>query len=995
MKIKSIKTKLAISLGAVFATALVTAGCLAGGTAAFADGSDVYGESYRNKLAFSAKEGWNNDPNGLLYADGVYHMYYQYNWDKNANGGAGKTENVWGHMSWGHATSTDLVHWIEQPVALPENTVGADGKNYGMMFSGSAVYDETNTSGLFETENGKVKDGHGIAAVLTQPDDSAGGQRQILAYSKDDGASFEIYGEVLGANAEGSLGDGEFRDPKIFWNEKLSKWLMVVGGGAVRMYSSADLKNWDYLGQTGYWGECPDISRYTVGGEEKYVLIISPEDKNKSHEYNGTNRAGTYYPAEYYVVGDLNERGLFVSREPVKRLSEGIDCYAFQSFNNAPDGKVYGVSWAASWKTVGEYEKFRKTYNGGMTAVCELKLEEAESGYKLSRYPVAQYEGLRGDKIKEYRGALKAGDNAFAQVKAKEADIVAELDFSGSNATYAQLCLRVSEAERISVKYDVASKTLTLDRSRSSLLAKDTPLYKIPYSRHVELDGGKLNLRILLDRAFVSVFANGGETSVFSAVFPSAVSNGMELVSDGDISVDAAVYAVNGIFGNTKTVDELILSTEKIDTVTGAETVVAVTSFAENFNPDDVELTVTDGSGNVRAEKSGGFIHIEALQKGSAKLQIKYKSGTRVIEVYIYENGFESNVNFEHRLGGFSFINENGLRFATGSGDAFLFGDGNGKDISYSAELTPLSGAQAGGLVFGVCDNLTDYWVATADFKEGKIKLWKSGVGDLKTCGYGLNSGTVKLTVTVSAETAKIFAGEDLVITHKLENYNGGKFGLNVYNAEMDFNKVAFANRRVGYNSFDIGGNEVSKVVNVTDGSRKLAEGEYAVQGGVLTINESYLFTLEENTEYTFRVITPLTDIDFTIETNFTAAEISSGKSEYSRGESLTFTLSEAVEVEKLEINGKVTEFTVEGNVITVSAESVKNLIGGEHTVKAYTSKGRPELKISVIGPEDFREDEIEIISHTFFYIDIAVFSAAIVAYAVVAVIKKCKKNKR
>ena len=594
MKIKSIKTKLAISLGAVFATALVTAGCLAGGTAAFADGSDVYGESYRNKLAFSAKEGWNNDPNGLLYADGVYHMYYQYNWDKNANGGAGKTENVWGHMSWGHATSTDLVHWIEQPVALPENTVGADGKNYGMMFSGSAVYDETNTSGLFETENGKVKDGHGIAAVLTQPDDSAGGQRQILAYSKDDGASFEIYGEVLGANAEGSLGDGEFRDPKIFWNEKLSKWLMVVGGGAVRMYSSADLKNWDYLGQTGYWGECPDISRYTVGGEEKYVLIISPEDKNKSHEYNGTNRAGTYYPAEYYVVGDLNERGLFVSREPVKRLSEGIDCYAFQSFNNAPDGKVYGVSWAASWKTVGEYEKFRKAYNGGMTAVCELKLEEAESGYKLSRYPVAQYEGLRGDKIKEYRGALKAGDNAFAQVKAKEADIVAELDFSGSNATYAQLCLRVSEAERISVKYDVASKTLTLDRSRSSLLVKDTPLYKIPYSRRVELDGGKLNLRILLDRAFVSVFANGGETSVFSAVFPSAVSNGMELVSDGDISVDAAVYAVNGIFGNTKTVDELILSTEKIDTVTGAETVVAVTSFAENFDPNDVELTVTE-----------------------------------------------------------------------------------------------------------------------------------------------------------------------------------------------------------------------------------------------------------------------------------------------------------------------------------------------------------------------------------------------------------------
>ena len=331
MKIKSIKTKLAISLGAVFATALVTAGCLAGGTAAFADGSDVYGESYRNKLAFSAKEGWNNDPNGLLYADGVYHMYYQYNWDKNANGGAGKTENVWGHMSWGHATSTDLVHWIEQPVALPENTVGADGKNYGMMFSGSAVYDETNTSGLFETENGKVKDGHGIAAVLTQPDDSAGGQRQILAYSKDDGASFEIYGEVLGANAEGSLGDGEFRDPKIFWNEKLSKWLMVVGGGAVRMYSSADLKNWDYL--------------YYMNNGTSNALVLGLTLSRRSIDNPLFTRRGSDFSLSLQLTPPAS---LFGGRKDWKKLSE----------ENTVESKKELYRWIEYWKL-----KFRsRTY---------------------------------------------------------------------------------------------------------------------------------------------------------------------------------------------------------------------------------------------------------------------------------------------------------------------------------------------------------------------------------------------------------------------------------------------------------------------------------------------------------------------------------------------------------------------------------------------------------------------------------------------------------
>ena len=128
-----------------------------------------------------------------------------------------------------------------------------------------------------------------------------------------------------------------------------------------------------------------------------------------------------------------------------------------------------------------------------------------------------------------FGGTLKGGERAFTEVKASEADIVAEIDFSVGNATYAQFDLRVSAQEKIAVRYDRLTQTLTLDRSRSSLLAKDTPLYKTPYSKKVELVGGKLSLRIILDRAFVSVFANGGRASWFSAVFPAAVSDKMAL----------------------------------------------------------------------------------------------------------------------------------------------------------------------------------------------------------------------------------------------------------------------------------------------------------------------------------------------------------------------------------------------------------------------------------------------------------------------------------
>lgn len=373
--------------------------------------SEYQGE-YRNCLAFSAKQGWNNDPNGLLYVNGVWHMYYQYNYDKQS----GNTANGWGHMSWGHATSTDLVHWEEQPVAIPE---GQDG--YGMMFSGSAVYDRNNTSGLFDVDSeGKVVEGQGIVAILTQPTED---QRQVLAYSKDGGNSFTVYGEVIGRKDDGGVGDNEFRDPKAFWCESLNKWLLAVGGGSVRMYSSENLKEWTFLGETGYWGECPDLSRYTVDGEEKYVLIMSPEDKDNSHKYNGTTRADTYYPAEYYVVGDLDENGLFVSDEPVKRLSEGIDSYAFQSFNDSPDGKVYGVSWSASWKTCGEYENIRKFYNGGMTVVTELNLIKEGDGYVLTRNPVEGYSSLRkSEKLASYSGKLAAGANAFTNVNADVAD---------------------------------------------------------------------------------------------------------------------------------------------------------------------------------------------------------------------------------------------------------------------------------------------------------------------------------------------------------------------------------------------------------------------------------------------------------------------------------------------------------------------------------------------------------------------------------------------
>ncbi len=958
---------------------------------------EEYSGAYRNRLAFSARSGWNNDPNGLLYVNGTWHMYYQYNYDQNT----GTTALGWGNMSWGHATSKDLVHWTEKDVAIPAYQ-DVNGTKYDMMFSGSAVYDEYNTSGLFDMVDGKIADGQGIVAILTQPTDK---QRQILAYSLDNGDSFTIYGEVIGADKDGGVGDNEFRDPKVFWNDTLGKWLAVIGGGSIRMYSSSDLKEWEYLGATGYWGECPDISRYTVDGEQKYVLIMSPEDKDNSHIYNRTTRESAYYPAEYYVVGDLDKNGLFVSEEPVRRLSEGIDSYALQTFNNAPDGKVYAVSWSASWKTCGLYENIRKTYNGGMTIVTQLDLVKDGEGYSLTRSPIAEYEKLRGEEPpKTYSGPLEEGENALADVKADVADLDVELDFTNSKATYAELWLRTSAVENIKLTYNVKDETLTLDRSQSSLLAKDTSLYAVPYSKHVALNEGKLSLRVLLDRAFISVFADGGKASFFSAVFPSAISNGMRLFADGDIGVKANVYALESIFDCAED-NDLILSTNKIDGTVGTTYPVTATFFGKSFDESKVKYEVVAGEGKIKLVQVGSIAYITLLKNEKndrtadyAEITATYDGGhANKIEIYIYNDHFSSDVDYKYSVGGFSYYGDNGL-FLTDGGDAFRFSDASGESFIYSAEFTPRNAnAQAAGLVFGVSDNLTSYYVATADAKLDKVKLWAPGRGELKTVNYKIEDGEkIKLTLVVGEGIAKIFVNNETIaqLVCKLPDYHGGKIGLNVFKGEFDINKIGFAKTEHDGGIF-VNGYRVKSVYNLTDNNYKLKPGEYVEEGGAVALSDSYLKTLGAGENYRFRVVTEFTDFEFDVTPDFAEASASPAIEKYYKNDDVIIEIAGQAKVSKLTIDGVDTEFTQsdEGDIVVIAAEKIALLSMGKHTVKLYTDLGRPVVTINISQAVETIAEPVVRSTHLFFYIDIAIFGSVIIGYITITVIKKHKKK--
>ncbi|MDE7095023.1 MAG: glycoside hydrolase family 32 protein, partial [Anaeroplasmataceae bacterium] len=728
----------------ILAAAFLVGLILLGVNATASDEKTEYGEAYRNQLAYSAKEGWNNDPNGLIYVNGTYHMYYQYNWNQQTS----STEMVWGNMSWGHATSKDLVHWEEQPVAIP-----AYQGQYNMMFSGSAVYDVKNSSGLFEMVDGTLKEGHGIVAILTQPADM---QRQILAYSLDEGNSFQIYGEILSGNNEGSLGDDEFRDPKVFWSEAHQKWLMVVGGGAVRMYASTNLKDWEYLGQTGFWGECPDLSCYTVDGKLKYALVMSPEDKPNSHKFNQTSRDETFYPAEYYTVGELNEEGLFVASQPLKRLSEGLDSYAFQSFNNSPDGKVCGLSWSACWKNVDSYKDFRRTHNGGLTIACEMNLVEDSTGYTLTRKPVSQFEDLRQDKLFEYNDDLKKGVNALKDVTADIADLELEFDFSKSDANEIQLELRKSIAEKVMITYSKETKEFVFDRTESSLLAENTPYYNWKnVISNVDLKDGKLSLRIVLDRAFISVFIQGGEQSLFSAIFPSAISNGMSLKTDADVALKASVWKMGSIYGDVTVEDETIVTTHKLDLTVNQMKKVVTSSFAKDI---EVNYSISEGADVIELYQDGNVAVVKGIKQGTAKILANKEE----VIVYVYSSGLVSDVKYNSSLFGYSYETDNGLVLDY-TGDAFLFSDQSANNLTYSATITLNEAGQAAGLLFGLSDNYHDYVVATVDFKDNVVKLWRAGLGDLKVAEYDFEEErSCKLSVTVDDKTISVNVNDEL-----------------------------------------------------------------------------------------------------------------------------------------------------------------------------------------------------------------------------------------
>lgn len=481
----------------------------------------LYQEPFRPQYHFSPPEKWMNDPNGLLYNQGIYHLFYQYYPD----------DIVWGPMHWGHATSADMLHWENKPIALyPDEN--------GLIFSGSAVLDVDNTSGLGTPENPP------IVAIFTYHDmekEKAGRidfQTQGVAYSLDNGESFSMYaGNPVLLNTEFR----DFRDPKVFWDEKTEQWIMaLVAGDHLRLYRSDNLLEWTYMSRFGekqgahggVW-ECPDLFKLQVDGteERKWVLLISINP--------GAPNGGS---GTQYFIGDFDGISFSSDQKEEKWLDWGTDNYAGVTYNNTPDGSRLFIGWMSNWAYARDTPT--EVWRSAMTLPRNLSLSKINGSYELLNYPIAEVADVLLEETTLSVTIPAGGMESIGLENGSQS----EYKFTTA-ARDLLLTYKNSQGEQLILELDGSEKLVTLDRSESGLVDFEETFGRIQQMPLDNLPEGLVEIRIFIDASSVEVFINKGQYVMTAQVFPMNSFSDLEIVNTATKPLNIADLKVNKVSG--------------------------------------------------------------------------------------------------------------------------------------------------------------------------------------------------------------------------------------------------------------------------------------------------------------------------------------------------------------------------------------------------------------------------------------------------------------
>ena len=457
-------------------------------------------ETYRPVYHHTPVYGWMNDPNGMFYKDGVYHLYFQYN----------PYGSMWANMTWGHSTSTDLTHWTYEGTAIVPDAWGA-------IFSGSCVVDKDNTAGF-----GKGA----VVAFYTSAKSTPWGdvQSQSMAYSLDNGKTFIKYEH----NPILTSTERDFRDPKVFWYAPGKHWVMMLAvGQEMQIYSSGNLKEWKkessfgaMQGAHGGVWECPDLVEVAVEGskEKKWVLICN---LNPGGPFGGS--------AAQYFVGSFDGKK-FVNESPTqtKWLDWGKDNYATVTCSNAPAGRCIALGWMSNWLYANNVPTTQ--YRSANTLARDLTLYRVGGELYLKSKPSPEIKKARAEEKKISTFEVKGNYEVASLLADNKGAYEIEMTIENKGTSKIDFSLMNEKGEKVAMYYDVVRKQFVMDRSASGIVgfSRDFPAVTVAPVRNTD----QIHLRLFIDRSSVEAFGEDGEYVMTNLVFPAEPYNRMVFSSD-------------------------------------------------------------------------------------------------------------------------------------------------------------------------------------------------------------------------------------------------------------------------------------------------------------------------------------------------------------------------------------------------------------------------------------------------------------------------------
>ena len=901
-----------------------------------------YTELYRNQYHFSQYAHWNNDPNGLVYYDGYYHMFYQHH----------PYSNYWSDMYWGHARSKDLVHWELLPICLFPDEDWNTGAGY--MWSGTAYEYRLGDSAAIDELNWFPNgNGNGLIAFYTR---DGAMQDQMIMSSDDGGMTWtkrKIIPQTLATAADGIYHKVACRDPKIFpvetQNGKTTVWGMALTGqqeNRVWFLKSTNLLDWEYAGQfNANVPECPEVVTLTANDGQTYtVMSLSGRE---------------------YIVGKMvwdgnsitftDRNGGAIDQSDFQVMDFGTDSYATQTFSirdTASDyfGKTVSISWFAGVPATtdsGIYANARKVWNGsGMTIPVVWGLSTEGNGYILTQTPIVKDNALY-DKTNlitiNNQKVNESSTNILADVNTHVFEMA--LSLNNPNNESISIKINIGDDEYTEIGWN-AEEGYFVDRRYTSSAGLNIKDYRFRYTSGPR-DFGTQDFYILSDNGGLEVFCDDFKIPFYLLTLASPYSVKAEFKVSGEVTVDSLeLNEIGTIWRDFEAVPGetvLYISDEAIE----LDTCITKEKLVMAYSTSGQEITweLVSGSDIVSLENTTGGVTVKALNTGKAILVATCGNQQKVIDITVYNGSPESDIPFSGSgiISGTWIAQGSNIVANSPAGDGYILSSQGASDFNCSVAFS--LDAVAAAFIFRANEDMSEYIIFNYDNNEKVVKMWSQNGEIARASASNVNTNNVVLRVDAQGTSIKAYLNGNLVIDVVLGDNEPteGLFGLNVYSGKATFKSVVNFNDKYSYNGTGtltvVGDSKqvITALYNKTLQNTKVDRAFYVSDGRNLVIDSAYLELLSVGT-YTFKAFGGSSSYEFTV--TITAVNPTVLKDiTLQKGCNAVIYLGN-IKVNSVVVNGQqLTEgqYNVENLMLTIGADLLKDnneiVINGEHTV--------------------------------------------------------------